>query len=73
MTLQKSQRSTLKVKQKIADSAGFETDAPTPGAKPVDVFRPLIFLPSLDQNQCLVPHLKDLFHICLELKNQGHT
>ena len=26
----------------------------------------------LDKNECLVPHLKDLFHICLEPENQGH-
>ena len=32
---------------------------------------PLISLQPLDQNQCLVPHLKDLFHICLETKAQG--
>ena len=25
-----------------------------------------------DQNQCLVPHLKDPLHICLEPENQGH-
>ena len=32
---------------------------------------PLVFLQPLDQNQSLVPHLKDLFHICLEPKAQG--
>ena len=32
---------------------------------------PLVFLQPLDQNQCLVPHLKDLFYICLETKAQG--
>ena len=32
---------------------------------------PLIFLQPLDQNQSLVLHLKDLFHICLEPKAQG--
>ena len=32
---------------------------------------PLVSLQPLDQNQCLVPHLKDLFHICLETKVQG--
>ena len=31
----------------------------------------MISLQSPDQNQCLVPHLKDLFHICLETKVQG--
>ena len=29
-------------------------------------------LQPLDQNQCLVPQLKDLLHICLELETQGH-
>ena len=32
---------------------------------------PLISLQPLDQNQCLVSHLKDLFHIYLEIKVQG--
>ena len=32
---------------------------------------PLVSLQPLDQNQCLVPHLKDLFHICLKIKAQG--
>ena len=27
----------------------------------------------LDQNECLVPHLKDLFHICLESEAQGNN
>ena len=31
----------------------------------------LISLQPLDKNQCLVPHLKDLFHICLGDKAQG--
>ena len=31
----------------------------------------LISLQPLDQNQCLVLHLKDLLHICLEAKAQG--
>ena len=26
----------------------------------------------LDQNECLVPHLKDLSRICLEPEVQGH-
>ena len=33
--------------------------------------RPLVSLQPLDQNQCLVPHLKDLFRINLETKAQG--
>ena len=32
---------------------------------------PLISLQPLDQNQCLVPHLKDLLRICLEVKAQS--
>ena len=32
---------------------------------------PLISLQPLDQNQCLVPHMKDLLNICLEIKDQG--
>ena len=31
----------------------------------------LISLQPLDQGQFSVPHLKDLFHICLEIKAQG--
>ena len=27
----------------------------------------------LDENQCLVSHLKDLIHICLETKAQGFS
>ena len=34
-------------------------------------FWPLVSLQPLDQNQCLVPHLKDLFHICLGIKAQS--
>ena len=33
--------------------------------------RTLISLQPFDQNQRLVPYLKDLFHICLETKAQG--
>ena len=29
---------------------------------------PFIFLQPLDLKECTVPHLKDLIHICLELK-----
>ena len=32
---------------------------------------PLISLQPLDQNQCLVPHMKDLLRICLEIKGQS--
>ena len=34
-----------------------------------EVWVPTILLP-LDQNECLVPHLKDLIHICLEPEAQ---
>ena len=33
--------------------------------------QPLISLQPLDQNQCLVPQMKDLLYICLEIKDQG--
>ena len=36
-----------------------------------EVWVPTILLP-LDQNECLVPHLKDPIHICLEPEAQGH-
>ena len=34
-----------------------------------EVWVPTILLP-LDQNECLVPHLKDPIHICLEPEAQ---
>ena len=34
-----------------------------------EVWVPTILLP-LDQNECLVPHLKDPIHICLESATQ---
>ena len=45
-------------------------------AELVDIFFnlqiwPLISSQSLDQKQCLVLHLKNLFHICLVIKDQG--
>ena len=62
--------------KEIADSAWFETDTPKPGPYQKILFYlrlwPLIFLQPSDQNQCLVPHLKDLIEICLEPKAQGH-
>ena len=33
---------------------------------------PIMFLQPLDQNKCLVPHLKDLLHISLEPEAEGH-
>ena len=35
-------------------------------------FQPPISLQLLHQNECLVPHLKDLFHTCLEPDAQYH-
>ena len=32
---------------------------------------PFVSLQLLNQNLCLEPHLKDTFHICLEIKVQG--
>ena len=32
----------------------------------------MVTLRPFDKNGCIVPHLKDLFHICLEPENQGH-
>ena len=34
------------------------------------IWAPTTWAP-LDQNECLVPHLKDLIHICLEPEAQG--
>ena len=36
-----------------------------------EVWVPTILLP-LDQNECLVPHLKDSIHVCLEPEAQEH-
>ena len=33
---------------------------------------PLVSLQPLNQNQCLVLHIKDLLHFCLETKGQGY-
>ena len=73
--LQRYQRSKLEFKKNIyqlgrPQALGFE-----PGWS-ADIFFelqlwPLISLQPLDQNQYLVHHLKDLFHICLETKAQG--
>ena len=58
-----------------ADRPGWEAQGFEPGQS-ADIFSklqlwPLVFLQPLDQNQSLVLHLKDLFHICLETKVQG--
>ena len=73
--LQRYQRSKLEVKKNIYQMAGFEPMR-TRLAALADTFFvlqlwPLISLQPLDQNQCLIPHLKDLLRICLEDKAQG--
>ena len=32
----------------------------------------MVTLQPLDKNRCIVPYLKDLFHICLDLEAQDH-
>ena len=71
--LQRYQRSKLEVEKNICQlswpwALGFEL-----GRFSDLQLWSLIPLQPLDQNQCLVPHLKDLFHICLKLENQGHS
>ena len=51
-----------------AGMSRFDADAPRPGR----IFLPLICLQPFDQNQFLVPHLKDLFSIFLEPEVHGH-
>ena len=67
--------SKLEFGKNICQSARFEPIQPV-SAELADIFSqlqlwPLISLQPLDQNQFLVLHLKDLFHICLETKAQG--
>ena len=74
--LQRYQRSKLEFEKNICQSARFEPMCPGP-AQLADFFfklqlSPLIFLQPLDQNKILVPHSKDLFHVCLEPEAQGH-
>ena len=59
----------------ICRAAGFEPMRSRSAAL-ADIFFflqlwPLVSLQPLDQNQCLVPHLKDLLCICLEIEAQG--
>ena len=73
--LQRYQMSKLEGKRNICRSAQFEPMR-AGSTELVDIFSnlqlwPLISLQPLNQNQCLVPHLIDLFHICLEIKVQG--
>ena len=73
--LQRYQRAKLEFKKNICRSAWFKPMRPGSAELP-DIFSelqiwPLTSLQPLDQNQSLVPHLKDQFHICLEPKAQG--
>ena len=73
--MQRYQWSKLEVERNFYQSARFEPMCPG-SAELADIFSepqlwPLVSLQPLDQNQCLVPHLKDLFHICLGDKAQG--
>ena len=60
----------MEIKQKIAESSRLETDAVGVGCTGrffiILLLRPLIILQPLDLQECTVPHLKDLIHICLE-------
>ena len=63
------------LKKISADLARFEPMRPG-SVKLADIFFnlqlcPLISLQPLDQNQCLAPQLKDLYHINLEINAQG--
>ena len=69
--LQRYQRSKLEVKKNICRSARLEPEHPESAAL-ADIFFelqlwPLISLQPFDQNQCLVPQLKDLLHVYLEI------
>ena len=73
--LQRYQRSKLEDKKNICRMARFEPVSLRSAAL-ADIFFvlqlwPLISLQPLDQNQCLIPHLKDLLRISLEDKAQG--
>ena len=75
MRLQKYQRSKLEVDKKSAASAGprrigFEVGRVGNFLCDLQLW-PQIFLQPLDLQECTVPHLKDLIHICLELEAQG--
>ena len=73
--LQSYHKSKLEFWKNICRSARFEPTGPG-SAELADIFSelqlwPLVSLQPLDQNQCLVPHLKDLFCICLGIKAQS--
>ena len=73
--LQRYQRSKLEDEKNICQRGRPQAHGFEPGHS-ADIFFvlqlwPLISLQPLDQNQCLVPHLKDLLRICLENKAQG--
>ena len=73
--LQRYQRSKLKFEKNICQFGRPQAHGFEPG-RSADIFSglqlwPLVSLQPLDQNQSLVPHLKDLFHICLDPKAQG--
>ena len=73
--LQRYQRSNLEFGKNICQLGWPWTHGFEPGWS-ADIFYelqiwPLVSLQSLDQNQCLVLHLKDLFHICLGTKAQS--
>ena len=64
------------VEKKIVDSVGFNFDVPMPWLNRQILFRPPTLtsdiLQPLDQNECLVPYLKDLIYTCLDVEAQGH-
>ena len=76
--LQKYQRSNLEV-EKTSSAPGVGTSVSNPAESAI-FFQPPTLTSNifaapwqpLHQNECLVPHLKDLFHICLEPEVQGH-
>ena len=79
MILVKGLQRYQRLKLEVAKNIGQHGRPQVLGFKPgwlADIFfdlqlQPLISLQPLDQIQCLVPHLKDLLCICLELKAQG--
>ena len=73
--LQSYHKSKLEFGKNICRSARFEPMHPG-SAELADIFSelqlwPLVSLQPLDQNQCLVLHLKDLLRICLGIKAQS--
>ena len=75
MKLQRYQRSKLEFEKNVCRPGRPRAQGVKPGWLAEIFFElqlwPLISLQPLNQNQCLVPHLKDSFHICLEIKVQG--